>query len=80
VARLRSPSHAPFEKHEEAEKLMVSFRQKLLVIAMSVGLSVSVFGQKGSDNSNKRPPKENPPQVVVKDKEKKPPPKGKERP
>ena len=61
---------------------MVSFRQKLLVVAMAVGLSVSVFGQKGSDNSNKRPPKD-PPQVVVKDKDKKPPqsePKGKGKP
>jgi hypothetical protein len=51
---------------------MVSFRQKLLTAAIALSVSLSVFAQKGSDNSNKRPPKD-PPQVVVKDKDKKPP-------
>jgi hypothetical protein len=53
---------------------MVSFRQKLMTAAMILGVSVSVFAQKGGDNSNKRPPKD-PPKVVVTDKEK-PPPQG----
>ena len=52
---------------------MVSFRQKLLTAAIALSVSLSVFAQKGGDNSNKRPPKDNPPQVVVKDKDKKPP-------
>ena len=51
---------------------MGNFRQKLLVATMILGVSVSLFAQKGSDNSNKRPPKD-PPQVVVKEKPKPPP-------
>jgi hypothetical protein len=51
---------------------MVNFRQKFLTVVMVCGLSVSCFAQKGSDNSNKRPPKD-PPQVVVKEKPKPPP-------
>lgn len=58
---------------------MVNFRQKLLTAAMIFGMSVSVFAQKGGDNSNKKPPKD-PAQVVVKEKETKPPPKGKDKP
>jgi hypothetical protein len=53
-------------------KLMVSFKQKLLTAAIALSVSLSVFGQKGGDNSNKRPPKD-PPKVVVQDKDKKPP-------
>jgi hypothetical protein len=45
-------------------KTMVNLRKKLMTAAMILGVSLSVFGQKGSDNSNKRPPKD-PPQVVV---------------
>jgi hypothetical protein len=58
---------------------MASIREKLLAIALTLGLGVSacVFAQKGGDNSNKRPPKD-PPKVVVK--ETKPPPKGKGKP
>jgi len=52
---------------------MIHFRQKLMTAAMVLSVSVSVFAQKGGDNSNKRPPKD-PPQVVVKDKDQKPPP------
>jgi hypothetical protein len=52
---------------------MGNFRQKLLTAAIVCGLAISCFAQKGSDNSNKRPPKD-PPQVVVKEKPQKPPP------
>jgi len=58
---------------------MVTFKQKLLTAAMVLGLSVSCFAQKGSDNSNKRPPKD-PPQVVVKEKPQKPPPSNPKKP
>lgn len=54
--------------------MMINFKQKLLTAAMILGISVSVFAQKTSDNSNKRPPKD-PPHVVVREKESKPPPK-----
>ena len=55
---------------------MVSFRQKLLALAMVLGMSFAAVAQRGNDNSNKRPPKpDHPPQVVVK--EKPPPQKGK---
>ena len=53
---------------------MTNFRQKLLTAALILGVSASVFGQKGND-SGKRPPKGDPPKVVVKD-QKPPPPKG----
>jgi hypothetical protein len=50
--------------------IMVNLRQKLLVAALMLGVSLSLFAQKGNDNSNKRPPKVDPPQVVVKEKPK----------
>ena len=53
---------------------MVNFRQKLLTAMLILGVSASVFAQKGNDN--KRPPKGDPPKVVVKE-QKPPPPKGK---
>ena len=61
---------------------MVSLKQKLLVVVIAVGVSLTAFGQKGNDNNDKRPPKD-PPQVVVKEKDPKPPPpppKGKGKP
>jgi hypothetical protein len=58
---------------------MVNFRQKFLTAVVVCGLSASCFAQKGSDNSNKRPPKD-PPQVVAKDKPQKPPPSKKDKP
>ena len=55
---------------------MASIGEKLLAIVLTLGLGLfaCAFAQKGSDNSNKRPPKD-PPKVVVK--ETKPPPKPK---
>ena len=47
---------------------MVNFKQKFLTAAMIFGVSLSLFAQKGNDNSNRRPPKE-PPQVVVREKD-----------
>jgi len=58
---------------------MASFRQKLLTAAIVLSVSLSVFAQKGSDNSNKRPDKETP-KVIVKDKDKPPPPPKKGKP
>ena len=55
---------------------MISFKQKLMALAVVLGMSFAAVAQRGNDNSNKRPKKpDNPPQVVVK--EKPPPQKGK---
>jgi len=77
VARLRSPMR--LVQSMRRLKLMVNLRQKLLTAAMVLSVSVSVFAQRGGDNSNQRP-KKDPPKVVVTEKPPPPPPKGKGKP
>jgi len=53
--------------------MMIDLKQKLLAVAMVVGVFSGAFAQKGNDNSNRRPDK-HPPVVVVQPKGERPPP------